>query len=233
MGLIETGRVARVGLAEQVYETLEHRILNMEYQGGERLNIDQIARELGVSSTPARDALTRLSAERLVVFAPYTGFTVRTAPGPDELRESFDARCCIEVVATVRAASRLSAEDLSILQELNDKIANAQYTSLAESFLHLTRTNREFHRTIVSRCGNRFLVEAWENLNHDELVAFTLHVRGVPDVERIVEEHQAIIVALECDDSVALEQAVTRHILDGAQRVSAGMLANATAASRK
>jgi DNA-binding GntR family transcriptional regulator len=216
--------VARLGLADQIAGTLEQRILNLEYQGGEKLVIDQLARELGVSSTPVRDALNRLSAARLVVFEPYIGFMVRPLPQLEEIRESYEARRCIETEATLLATPHMRAEDFAQLAALSREMAESEYTGSAESFILLTRANREFHRVIVARCRNRFLIEAWENLNHDELVAFTLHDRGVPDLEAIVLEHAAIVDALETKDQGRVSLAVTRHIVDGADRVYAGMM---------
>ncbi len=83
------------------------------------------------------------------------------------------------------------------------------------------KLNQEFHELLVTTSRNHYLVEALRSLYHDALVARTMHGRGVPDLERINEEHGAILEAFRRRDADALESAVTRHIRDGAERVLA------------
>ena len=95
--------IVRSVLADQIYDTLSERILDMHYAPGQVV-IDQLARELGVSATPVRDALTRLG-QSTVDSTPFRGFTVLADPTADEIAESFEAREAIE-----RSAARLGCE---------------------------------------------------------------------------------------------------------------------------
>lgn len=74
-------KIKRVLLGDQLYEAIKERILDQVYPPGEKLNVDRPARELQVSSTPIREALTRLVAEGPVKAEPFIGFA--TAPLPD------------------------------------------------------------------------------------------------------------------------------------------------------
>ena len=213
--------IARSVLADQVYEALEEQILDMEYAPGARLVIDQIARELGVSGTPVRDALTRLAAEGFIDFTPFRGFTVLPDPTLDEIAQSFEAREVIEMAAVRLGCERAENRQIEQLAELRARIASHAYSSRSGSFSTFVRLNEEFHDLLVTTSGNHYLVEARRSLFHDALVARTMHGRGVPDLEHIDEEHGAIVEALRGRDADALEAAVARHIRDGAERVLA------------
>lgn len=217
----EPSRIVRAGLADQVCETIQGWILDARYGPGDRLVIDHLARELGVSATPVRDALSRLAAERLVVFESYRGFTVRPEPTRAEIEASFEARRGIEAFAARLGCERASPEQLRELAELAGRIAERRYGPRFGSYSTFVRLNREFHERIVAASGNAFLLEAFRNLSHDLLIARTLRDRGIPDLDEIAGEHDRIIRALERRDPAAVEAAVSEHVGRGAQRVLA------------
>lgn len=219
MSATRPGGVLRVGLAEQVYRQLEQGILDHEIPPGAKLIIDQIARDLGVSSTPVRDALNRLSTNRLVTFAPYVGFRVRELLSREEVAESFDARLPIESAACEMATAHLDKRTLEEIRSIAKHIEESAYDGTAESYLEFTRANRQFHRLIVSTSNNRYLLEAWDNLSHDELIALTLHERGIPDKPAIIAEHRAIIDALEVGNPARVREACAVHVVDGKARI--------------
>jgi DNA-binding GntR family transcriptional regulator len=204
-----------------VYEALNERILDVEYAAGEKLVIDQLARELGVSVTPVRDALTRLAAERLIEFIPFRGYTVLPGPSPAEIAQSFEAREGIESFAVGLGCERATEEQLAELEEIQERIATGRYVPRSGSFAAFVRLNQHFHEVLVGTSQNRVLVEARRQLYHDVLVARTMHGRGVPDLENIVAEHRAILDAFKRRDRAALQAAVVKHIRDGAQRTLA------------
>src|SRR5258708_3618056 len=68
-------QIGRSGLTGQAYEALKEQVLDQTIAPGSRINIDQLVTELGVSSSPIREALARLLSERLVTFEPYIGYS--------------------------------------------------------------------------------------------------------------------------------------------------------------
>ena len=193
----------------------------MQYEPGERLVIDQIAREMGVSPTPVRDALTRLSGEGFIDFTPFRGFTVFPDPSLYEIAQSFEARAAIEAAAIRLGCERATADQIAELRAIKGRIASTSYGGRSGSFSRFVKLNQQFHELLVMTGRNTYLVDALKSLYHDALVARTMHGRGVPDLAHINEEHDAIIDALERRDPDAAEAAVTRHIVDGAARVLA------------
>jgi DNA-binding GntR family transcriptional regulator len=213
--------IVRSNLGDQVYDTLCERILDLEYEPSERLVIDQLARELGVSGTPVRDALNRLATERLIEFTPFRGFSVLPDPTPQEIERSFEARLAIEPFAARLGCERATEDDVGELRAIQDRIASHSYGKRSGSFARFVRLNREFHDVLVGTSGNPFLVAALRSLYHEALTARTMHGRGVPDLEHVNDEHRAIIDALERRDPDAAEAAVSRHVRDGAARILA------------
>jgi DNA-binding GntR family transcriptional regulator len=211
--------IVRTNLGDQVYGALSERILDLEYGPGERLVIDRLARELGVSGTPVRDALNRLAAERLIDFTPFRGFTVLPDPTAGEIERSFEARLAIEPFAARLGCERAPDRGVGELRAIQDSIAGHSYGRRSGSFSTFVKLNQDFHEVLVGTSENPWLVGALRSLDHEALVARTMHGRGVPDLEHINEEHEAIIGALVRRDPDAVEFEVTRHIRDGAARV--------------
>src|ERR1700737_2868221 len=68
-------QIGRSGLTGQAYEAMKEQVLDQTIAPGARINIDQLVTELGVSSSPIREALAKLLSERLVTFEPYIGYS--------------------------------------------------------------------------------------------------------------------------------------------------------------
>ncbi len=213
--------IVRSNLGDQVYETLSERILDLEYEPSARLVIDQLARELGVSGTPVRDALNRLAAERLIDFTPFRGFTVLPDPTLEEIEHSFEARQAIEGFAARLGCERAGSAGAEALRTIQGRIESHSYGRRSGSFSTFVRLNRDFHDVLVGTSGNPSLVAALRSLYHEALVARTMHGRGVPDLEQINAEHRAIIDGFAREDPAAVVEAVSRHIRDGAARILA------------
>ena len=101
-----TSKVKCEALAGRVYEAIKEAILDLKLAPGARVNMDQLARELGVSISPIREALIRLTGERLVVFKSYSGYAVTPLPDKKSLLDLVDARLLMEShAATHRCAA--------------------------------------------------------------------------------------------------------------------------------
>lgn len=213
--------VVRSGLADQVYDMLVDRVLDMAYAPGERIVIDQVARELDVSPTPVRDALMRMAGEGFIESTAFRGFTVLPVPSYEELEQSFEARAIIEAAAVRLGCARRSEAELGELREVQARIVAHHRGPRARTYAPFGRLNQRFHLLLVGTSGNTYLAEAVRSLDHDALMARTMHGRGVPDLSDIVTEHGAILDALAARDTDRAVAAVERHIRGGAERVLA------------
>ena len=226
-----TRRVVRTGLSEQVYQVLKSDIINDKLPPGERIVIDELARQMGVSATPVREALARLAAEQLVSVEPYIGYAIQPKPSQEEVAQLFVVREAIEGCAGRLAARRMDEAEIARLEEINTRIVSRSYGADAYAdYAGFVTDNQEFHEALVRASGNAPLLRAFQSMNYDALIARATRGRGIPDVRDNYEEHAAIVAALRARDPDAIETAVRAHIRRGARRMVGDAAADAACA---
>lgn len=206
-------------LADLAHEELHRRIADGALAEDERLVIDRLAREFGTSLNPVREALARLHAERLVTFERNKGYRVAPKPSPLELQQLFEARLILETGAVEEGLRHVTETALAELEAINREIARRRYGKTFEGFHEFVRFNERFHVLLVGLCRNPFIIEAYNHLGYHQRIMHSHHGRGVPDIDRIVGEHEAIIQSLRRADPEAMREAIRGHILGGAQRL--------------
>lgn len=181
---------AATSKSQRAYEHLHDRIERSVYGPGHRLVLDAIARELGVSVVPVREAIRRLEAEGLVVFERNVGARVAEID-PSDFAETTETLAVVEGAAVALAMPHLDAAALAASRELNDRMRQS-----IEDFdpIALTRLNEAFHRSLSDPCENpqlRGLVDAgWRRLAKIRQSTFGF----VPGRARAsVDEHTAIL----------------------------------------
>lgn len=145
----------RQTLAGHVYEELQRAIIEGLLPPGQKLVIDQIAKQMNVSITPVREALMRLLREGLVSEVPYSGLHV-TRLSNDDLRELWSIRGVLEGYAVKLAANALSAADLVALKEDLDLLEDARQRGDGKRFREI---NYQFHARIYAVGAGRLLME--------------------------------------------------------------------------
>ncbi|MEP9379443.1 GntR family transcriptional regulator [Aquabacter sp. CN5-332] len=194
-----------VSRAQWVYETLRDGIRLGTWRRGERVREETVARALGVSRTPVREALSRLQARGLLEVTA-NGLVVATISRPQTL-ELYAMREVLEGSAARFAAQHAAPSEIASLKHLS-----AAFTEAAGDPARLANLNRQFHAAIQDAAHNRYLVRMLEDLS-DALAllpgtTFELPERGA----LAVEEHGAILAAIERRDPDAAEQAARAHI---------------------
>lgn len=145
-----------------VHGALREAILGGSLAAGVRLNLSQLARQLGTSETPVREALYRLESERLVRVEPHAGFIVTEVRVAD-LVENLILRRSIEALATRMAAVVMTQEDLASLSAYVDEM---EVLATQRDWSGYVAVNKRFHRAIIEFCPlpvlRRTAVELWE-----------------------------------------------------------------------
>jgi DNA-binding GntR family transcriptional regulator len=197
----------RVPSNERVYSTLKESIISGEMPPRFRLVEAEIAQEMGVSRTPVREALKRLSAEALVS-RNETGTLMVHPPTEREIEDIYVIREVLDGLAARLAAQRIAEYELSKLNLTVDAMKRAeQSTGMGE----LVAANILFHDLIYEISGNGRLVRMGRELRdfvrRFSRGAFGSHERAVS----IIAEHEAIVHALEVRDPEAAEAAARDH----------------------
>lgn len=196
---------------ERAYAILRERILNGAYSPGHRLVIDALARELGMSQVPIREALRRLEAESWVMYQRNIGLQV-APPDPGKWEDQMTTLALLEGAATALAASHLGAQEISRLRDLNTEMQKALHTI---DILSFSRCNEEFHGAIYQSCPNAYLVELLqETMNHLAMMRRTIFLYIPQRGRASIQEHTHIIELLEAQAPVQeIEQAAREHKL--------------------
>jgi DNA-binding GntR family transcriptional regulator len=210
--------VRRERASDAAYESLWQAIMSQVFRPGERLNVPSIARKLGVSLTPAKEALSRLAAEGLVEIRPRSG-TFVTEISPEDVAETFDLRMALECLAAEKAMMRFTPADHDHLEQMLADMARPM-VSERDRVTH-DRTNVELHNFIVEHSGNRRLIQLYRSLNAHIKIAriHRSHERWGERLAGEQAEHREIVDALKATDAERVRRALTHHIGRAAQNL--------------
>ena len=207
----------RYVLRSQVRDLLIERIVEGHYKPGARLVETQIARELGVSQAPVREALRDLESVGVVETTAFRGARVRN-PSRDELLEAYPVRAALESLAAREAASRITEEQLDKLEDLIVEMENAG----AEGNAHQQAiSNAQFHGLIVEAAQNSTLLRLWAFLEPWARTYLTAALAGV-DLNELAVRHRKILDPLRRRDAQAAADAMREHLLEAAEWLRRG-----------
>lgn len=190
---------------DKTYEALKALVIDFHFHAGERLNEGEIARRLGVSRTPVREALNRLNIEGLITCVPRRGFFCREAD-PKQIYDLFKLRSIIETAAVRLAIDHSETERI-------DHLASSLGTNGAHAALPLSeliRLDEQFHEHLVSLSGNRELVSVIRNVN--DKIRFVRYAKLAHVREKFESDHYEIVRALAARDGELCVRLLDRHI---------------------
>jgi DNA-binding GntR family transcriptional regulator len=196
------GRTSR---AQWVYETLRNAIQLRQYKHGDRIREEDVARSLGVSRTPVREALSRLQSRGLLEMAP-GGLVIANLTRP-QIMELYAMREILEGSAARFAAMTASQAEIDTLHRIHEAFALT-----VDDPERMAQVNRDFHQAIYEAAHNRYLMRTLDEF-HDALTLLpstTFAVKGRPFTA--VEEHGALLAAMHARDPDKAEQLARHHI---------------------
>lgn len=189
------------------YQALKRRIVDNDLPPGHRLVERDLAVELGVSRIPLREALRLLSAEGLVVIVPGKG-TIVAPLTPQDVRDLFDVRESLEVLAARLAAERA---DPAALARLRECLAAARRADGRARLL--TEANADFHSALVTAADNRLLAGMMRPL--EAQVRRLFHLTIDRDLDRQCAEHEALYEAIANGDAQRAAELALSHVSSG------------------
>ena len=191
-------------------ELIRAAIIDGRLEPGRRLKEEELARELGISRTPVREALLVLQTEGLLESAPNRGATVRTYEAAD-LDDLYQLRALLEGFAARRAAARISAADLDRLRESCERFVALR---AEDDVTDLVRENLSFHNVILEAAGSERLVQMVRKVIELPLV-YRSYVWYSPEQKLISEHyHRQLTAALTAHDAERAELVMKEHILE-------------------
>jgi DNA-binding GntR family transcriptional regulator len=198
----------RSSAALRAYDYVKTRLLDGRYAGGLLLSENEVARQLGMSRTPVRQAFVNLEAEGLLELYPRRGALVRpiTASEADDVLE---ARLLIES----HCAKRVARYGHELTEALEASLAEQERT-LREDPAGFAIADRKFHRSIVAANGNALLTQQYDALrDRQQRITAAAAALDPVRVAGFINEHRAIAAAVESGDADAASELITTHLL--------------------
>lgn len=215
---MKSAGVSRDALTDRSYELLRDQIIDGRLAPDERLQIDRLSKDLGVSHTPIREALNRLASDRLVNLEPYKGFRVAALLDAASLRLLFEARRVIELGALRDSVERAVEQDRQTLQQLFDKLEGLASAPQLD-IVSFNEMDAAFHRLTVLASRNVYLLNAYDDLHIHVQIARCYRGRPITDSRQAQAEHRAILDAFLTGDRDALLEAASAHISSVCERL--------------
>jgi len=203
-------------LIDEVYDRIKERIINLELKPGSRLLLRQMADQLGVSQTPIREALSKLSKDGLVDVVAGLGYYVVELSSRD-VREIYDLRKIYENYVLDFAVKNLGSDELQTMkQKLNECKKEFDKDKKTSQFYE---TDEDFHMRIIQNSDNRKLKEVYTRIY--DLVTVCRHM--YQRTTEAIEEHLTLIDALTDKDLTRAKDALNTHINNARDGVLKGL----------
>jgi len=209
--------VSRSVLAEQVKDRLLQDILAGRYQPHARIVETRVARELGTSQAPVREALRGLEALGLVEILPFRGARVRRPSAP-ELLEAYAVRSELEALGARLGVPRMTDGDLADLEALGEEM---QQAAAAGDRHEVAVADASFHARLLALAGNTTLERVWRSLEPLSRTYITLVAPGA-DAHWTADLHPAILRALRTRDPEQVAAALRRHFDEAGAHLAGG-----------
>ncbi|HEX6593974.1 MAG TPA: GntR family transcriptional regulator [Bacillota bacterium] len=204
--------VKKLNKRQYAYQVIRSRIVDGTYVPGQRIVIDQIAKEVRSSHIPVREAIHQLESEKLIDYKPNIGAVVR---GIDDTlyMDTLQVLALLEGYATSLSAPHMTPSGLQQLEEMNQTMKTYLKNYALDKIGVL---NREFHFAIYSFCPNELLIrnikDMWERLDVVRKTGFTFFPERTP---QSIHEHEQIITFLRNqEDATTIERYARNHKLN-------------------
>ena len=211
-----------VPIRKQVYLYLREQILKHSIKPSSRLVEAQVAKEIGISRTPVREALHLLEKDGFVEAIPRVGYRVKKLEW-EELNEIFEIRRVNENLACCWALDRIDDKSLKKLEKNIEKAESALKKGALDQFLAF---DEEFHEILVSSAGSKNLFELCQQLRRLMLRYRAASLKTESSVRIALNEHRNILECLKKKNKNCLEKALNEHLNHSKDNIRSSVLNN-------
>jgi len=215
------GLVRRLTYSEQARDVIRGLIFDGTYRPGQRLKEAELSRDLGISRAPTREAIQALANEGLVEIVPHKGAVVATFDAA-RVRELYEVREALEVMAARLAAEKASERQLDELRELLKDTANVIEGDESTPY----PKDLNFHHHLFRLTGNPRLREMAAEIYAQLRLAMLWSGSAPGRAREAHEEHSAVFEAVRTKDPDGAEKAMRDHVRSGLENM-ANILAEA------
>jgi len=206
-------------LRDEIYRSLKQGIIKGDLKRGEKFSIDQIAREIGVSRTPVREATLKLEQEGFVQKLPYGGFIVSHFSKKD-IVEIFGIRSVLEGYAVSLAVPNM---DEAKIVKLENTVVASEHCLAEGNINKLSKMNEMFHDLINQWSRSRRLYQFIQDLR-DHIAIYRLAIlKAEGKAEISISDHKKILRAIKKGDPEQSRATMEDHIHKGLEIILKGL----------
>jgi DNA-binding GntR family transcriptional regulator len=198
-----------VRLSEKAYHLIKEKIITLDLAPLSVIDEQTLREDLGLGRTPIREALHRLSAEGLVIIAPRRGMFVADISITD-LVKIFEVRMAMEGYCARLAAKRCTP---ALIAQMEETVRALEKTP-PDDARGLMEIDERFHSLLYQAADNEFLADSLDRLHALSLRLWFLVLDRLGDVWSAIEQHRAIVEALQAGNPERAELLIKQHISD-------------------
>ena len=194
---------------------IKEAIQSGKLKPGDRIVEAELAREMGISRFPIREAISSLEKEGILITIPFKG-TYISHYDEDDLEEIYTLRSALEELAIRLLMEKITSKKI---QKLESILAAMEQATHKGKVGRLIFGDMQFHQAICELSGHRRLLEVWLTLK-DQLrsfIALEEHFYGGP--EQLLKTHYPLMAAIKTGDSSLAEKRLREHLFDALQIV--------------
>ena len=206
---------ARGTLQQRAYQRIKEYILNTGFYPGQHIRHVEVSRALGMSRTPAREAMQRLVEEGLVIHVPNRGYFV-TEMTVREAEELYELREILEVFCVQQAIDKSTKKQLGGLRELLDVYKDSTSGRITR---HTLLVDRDFHLKIAQLARNEMVYKLLVSVLEKVIMKRNIERIAPLDAKTAFKRHAVILKAIENRDKRQAVQQIREHIRRGKMRV--------------
>ncbi len=203
-------------LQEVAYEYLRDKITNGGLEAGKIYSETKMAKEIGISRTPFKDALVRLSQDRYIDIIPSRGFCLHVL-SEEDINNTYQSRIAVEGFCSLYLhMHRMERTARSVIRDLQeDMLEMEQSISESRPYAEILSHDLNFHARIVRYSGNKEMIRLYESYNHQtfDIAMKTFELSGRPG--NALDEHREIyqnIISDEISSDMDVYRSVMKHV---------------------
>lgn len=204
-----------MSLRDKIYNKIREKILNGQYKAGETLTESQIAREVGASRTPVREAIRQLELEGLITSVPNKGLIVSEI-SEQEIEDIFEIRTHIEGLAARRAVENITDKQLENMEEI---LCLFEFYAKKNDVKRCVELDTKFHNIIFQACKSKPIWNILGNFLHYIQKSRLKSLEKAGRLMEALEEHKEIFKAFKTRDPSIVEKAMLNHVKHALENV--------------
>lgn len=201
--------VGHGSLGHRIFCILRDKILNEEYEKGQKLNEVALSKELNISRTPIREALKQLELEGLVESIPNKGVYV-LGFSPRDIDDMLEIRVVLESLSVQLAIDRITDNELNKIKEIYDLL---EFYAKKDDQERFTEINIQFHEAIYRATHSQYFERLLSDINYYIHVTSRHSIRQPHRLIEAAREHKEIYEAIEKKDKELARVNVIKHII--------------------